>query len=255
MTLVAPHRGRVLTKIQGERIVPYTAAPVNEPTPKTDQKAEPRSRTPWYIAGAALVAAAAVVIALLVAGGGSDDSSSGEANGGNQEAFPPHVVRDSEIEAQESGSPERALLEWWQAFQFGDARGVEALTSEATLNAIGDRQLAQLVRTRGQGLQGIEVLGASEDGNGASVRAGLLTFQPEKKGDPTPTTPTASRPTTFAMIKQGDEWLFRETAFLEPILEGLKRSREEQQKQGEKQQTETQTETATETTATETVPE
>jgi hypothetical protein len=224
---------------------------VNEPTPQTDPKsAEPRNRTPLYIAGALLVAAAAVAIALLVAGGGSDDSSSGDANGGNQEAFPPQVVRDSEIEAQDSGSPERALLEWWQAFQFGDARGVVALTSPATLNAIGDRQLAQLVRTRGKGLQGLEVLGASEDGTGASIRAGLLTFQPEKKGAPPPTTPTASKPTTFAMIKQGDKWLFRETAFLEPMAEGLKRSG---QKSKKKQQTET-TPTETETTPTETVP-
>jgi hypothetical protein len=234
------------------RAVPYTAAPVNEPTPKTDRKTEPRNRTPWYIAGAALVAAAAVVIALLVAGGGSEDQSSGAAKGGSQQALPPHVVRDSEIEAQESGSPQRALLEWWQSFQFGDARGVEALTSEATLNAIGTHQLTQLVKTRGQGLQGIEVLGATEDGNAASIRAGLLSFQPEKKGDPTPTTPTASRPTTFAMTKQGDKWLFRETAFLKPLVEGLKRSGQQQKKQGEKQQTETQ---PTETQATETAPQ
>jgi hypothetical protein len=227
---------------------------VNEPVPKTDQTAERRSRTPWYIAAAVVAAAAVVIVVLLVAvggGGGSEDGSSGEANGGNQDAFPPQVVRDSEIEAQESGSPERALLEWWQSFQFGDARGVAALTSEASLNAIGNRQLAQLVKTRGPGLQGIEVLGATEDGNAASVRAGLLTFQPEKKGDPPPTTPTASRPTTFAMTKEGDQWLFRETAFLEPLVEGLRRSRQQRQQQREKQQTETQT---TETETTETAP-
>jgi hypothetical protein len=202
---------------------------------------------PWYIAGAAVVAAAVVVVVLLVSGGGSEGETSGEANGGSQDAFPPQVVTDSEIEAQESGSPERALLEWWQAFQFGDARGVAARTSKATLNAIGDRQLAQLVKTRGQGLQGIEVLGATEDGDGASVRAGLLTFQPKKEGEPPPETPTASRPTTFGMTKEGDEWLFRETAFLEPMVEGLTRSREERQQQREKQQTKTQ--------ATETAPE
>jgi hypothetical protein len=220
---------------------------VNEPVPKTRDRAERQNRTPWYIAGVAVVAAAAAVIVVLLSGGGSEDQSSGEANGASQDAFPPQVVRDSEIEAQGSGSPERALLEWWQSFQFGDARGVVALTSEATLNAIGDRQLTELVKTRGQGLQGIEVLGASEDGDAASVRAGLLTFQPEREGQPPPETPTASRPTTFAMAKEGDEWLFRETAFLEPLVEGLRRSREERQQQGEKEQTETQ--------PTETVPE
>jgi hypothetical protein len=205
-----------------------------------------QNRTPWYIAGAAVVAAAAVVIVVLLgAGGSSDDESSSSSNAASQDAFPPQVVRDSEIEAQESGSPQRALLEWWQAFQFGDSRGVIAHTSQATLQAIGEAQLAQLVKERGQGLQGIEVLGATEDGDAASVRAGLLTFQPAKEGAPPPKTPTASRPATFAMTKEGDEWLFRETAFLTPMLEGLQRSRQQQRQQGEKQQTDTQsTETA-----------
>jgi hypothetical protein len=216
-----------------------------------------KQRTPWYIAGGAVVVAVAVVIVvLLVAGGGdSEDEGSNGSDSGSQEAFPPQVVRDTEIEAQEAGSPERALLEWWQSFQFGDAQAVLARTSQATINAIGERELAELVRTRGQGLQGVEVLGATEDGNRASVRAGLLTFQPANPGDPPPTTPTASKPTTFAMSKEGDEWLFRETAFLQPMAEGLKRSKQQQrqQQQGEGQGTETET-TPEGETETETVP-
>jgi hypothetical protein len=204
------------------------------------------SRLPWYIAGAAVLAAAAVLIAGLVSGGGSEDKRPSRATAASEEALPPHVVRTSEIEAQEAGSPERALLEWWQSFQFGDARGVVDRTSEATIGPLGESQLAELVTTRGQGLQGIEVLGASVDGNAASVRAGLLTFQPAKEGGQPPDTPTASRPTTVAMTKEGDEWLFRETALLRPMIEGL-RSRREQNQRGEQRQTETQ--------ATETAPE
>jgi hypothetical protein len=210
-----------------------------------------KERTPWFIAGGAVIAAVAVVLVVLLAGGGdSEDNGSGDANGGSQETFPPQVVRDSEIEAQESGSPERALLEWWQSFQFGDARAVIDRTSPATVNAIGEADLAELVRTRGQGLQGVEVLGSTEDGDAASVRAGLLQFQPESEGAPPPTTPTASRPITFAMVKQGDAWLFRETVYLRPMVEGLRKSRQEQRpQQGEGEGTET------ETTETETAPE
>jgi hypothetical protein len=201
-----------------------------------------QNRTPWYIAGAAVLAAVAVVVAVLIgAGGGSDDESSGSASRASQEALPPHIVRDSEIEAQGSGSPQRALLEWWQAFQFGDAQGVIERTSESTLKAIGEPQLTQLVKERGQGLQGIEVLGATEEGNAASVRAGLLTFQPEKQGEPPPKEPTASRPATFTMAKEDDQWRFRETAFLAPLVEGLQRSGQERKKQPEKKQTKTQT--------------
>jgi hypothetical protein len=203
---------------------------VNEP--------QRQSRTPWYIAGAALVAAVAAVIVALVAGGGSDDNGSANTNVAGENTFPPQVVRTSEIEAQDAGSPQRALLEWWQSFQFGDAQGVASRTSPNTLDAIGRAQLAKLVRTHGQGLQGVEVLGASEDGDLASVRAGLLTFQPEKQGEPPPDTPTASRPATFAMRKDGDEWQFSETAFLTPMIESL-RSRGQQKQEEPKTNTET----------------
>ena len=70
------------------------------------------------------------------------------------------------------------------------------------MEAIGEARMEVFVKTRGQGLQGIEVLSASEDGDAASVRAGLLTFQPAKQGAPPPATPTASRPTTIAMTKE-----------------------------------------------------
>jgi hypothetical protein len=207
---------------------------VNEP--------ERQSRTPWYIAGAALAVAAVVVIVALVAGGGSDDSGSASTNVAGEDTFPPQVVRTSEIEAQDVGSPQRALLQWWQSFQFADAQGVASSTSPGTVDAIGRAQLAQLVKTRGQGLQGVEVLGASVDGDTASVRVGLLTFQPEKQGEPPPDTPTASRPATFAMRKDGDEWQFSDTAFLRPLIQGLEnQQKQKQQKQGSQEQTKTQT--------------
>jgi hypothetical protein len=208
---------------------------------------EPRrqSRTPWYFAGAVVVVAAVVVIALLVSGGDSDDSSSTPANGGTEATLPPQVVRTSEIEAQDAGSPQRALLEWWQSFQFGDAQGVVSRTTKATLDEIGAAQLRELVNLRGQGFQGVEVLGASVAGDTASVRAGLLTFQPKKKGAPPPDTPTASRPTTVVMKKEDDEWRFAETELLAPMIAGL-RARKQQKKQGGQQQQQTNTETTPE---------
>jgi hypothetical protein len=159
-----------------------------------------------------------MVAALLLGCGSDDDGDDGE----NGEAFAPNIVTDSDIEAQEDGTPERALLEWWQAFQFQDAATVEALTSAETLDAIGKNNLEELVKLRGKGLQGIEVLGATEDGDTASIRAGLLTFTPEEPGGPPPTEPTASTPITFALVNEGDEWLFNDTAYLEPMVESLK---------------------------------
>jgi hypothetical protein len=170
--------------------------------------------------------AALMVLAVVVLGcGGNDDETNGDGDGG--EAFAPHIVTDSDIDAQEDGSPERALLEWWQAYQFGDQGQVEARTSTETLDEVGKGNLAELVELQGQSLQGVEVLSATESGDTANVRVGLLTFTPEKEGDPPPTTPTQSTPETFAMTNEDGEWRFAETEFLVTLVENLKQSQEE----------------------------
>jgi hypothetical protein len=134
--------------------------------------------------------------------------------------FPPTTVLDGDVREQPKGSPERALLEWWQAFQFRDVVTVEALTSRLTLDVIHRRLLARLVRRTG--LQGIETLGALVTGDAASVQAGLLNFS-HAKGEPVPKTPTASKPATFMMAREDGEWKFAETPYLQQKLEGLRK--------------------------------
>jgi hypothetical protein len=179
--------------------------------------------------GAAVAAIVVVVVVVIVLiSGGSDDDGNG--SGGD---FPPNVVTDDEINAQEEGSPARALLEWWQSFQFGDATVVAELTSQETLDEVGENNLEELVRTRGQSLQGVEVFNTTESGDVASVRVGLLTFQPEKQGDPPPDEPSGSIPDTFAMQDEDGEWKFAEPAYLEPQIESMKQAEKQQQQQEE----------------------
>jgi hypothetical protein len=135
--------------------------------------------------------------------------------------FPPTIVLDGDVRAQRKGTPERALLEWWQAFQFHDVRTVRALTSRATLDAIGPRSLADLVRRTG--LPGVSVLGANADGDTAVVQAALLNFQPPEQGAPPPRTPTGSQPASFVMTRQAGGWAFAQTDFLAPKVSNLQR--------------------------------
>jgi hypothetical protein len=177
--------------------------------------------------GAGVVAAVAVVVVLIVAlSGGSDDESSTETGG-----LPPNVITDDEIREQDEGTPERALLEWWQAFQFQDAPAVVALTTPKVLDDVGENNLEDLVQARGQGLQKIDVLGSTENGDTASVRAGLLTFQPPAEGEPPPDEPTGSTPTTFALANEDGEWLFDDATYLEPLIESLKAAEEQAEEQ------------------------
>jgi hypothetical protein len=187
-----------------------------------------------------VTAAALLLLAVVLLGCGGDDD---ESEGDGDETFAPNVVTADEIEAQEEGSPERALLEWWQSFQFGDASQVVALTSQETLDEVGEENLEDVVTNTGQGLQGIEVLGATEDGDTASIRVGLLQFTPEKEGEPPPDEPTSSTPDTFAMQNEGGEWLFAETAYLEPRIESFKQAQQQQEEGGEEQTTTTGEET------------
>jgi hypothetical protein len=173
-----------------------------------------------------LTTAAAILLAALLAGCGSGSDSST-----TDQSLPPSVVTDSDVQAQPEGSPGRALLEWWQAFQFGDGAQVVARTSTDTLEELGKQNLSELASSTGQGLQGIEVLGASETGNIASVRVGLLQFTPEKEGGPPPSEPTSSTPDTFEMRKEGDEWLFAQTDYLVPKLESFQQSQKKQSQQ------------------------
>jgi hypothetical protein len=199
--------------------------------PEAETSGRWRPNRSQVLIGAAVAAVVVVVVVVIVLiSGGSDD---GNGSGGD---FPPNVVTDDEIDAQEEGSPARALLEWWQSFQFGDPTLVIELTSQETLDEVGENNLEELVRTRGQGLQGVEVFNATESGDIASVRVGLLTFQPEKEGDPPPDEPTGSTPDTFAMQDEDGEWKFAEPAYLEPQIESMKAAEkqqpQEQQNQG-----------------------
>jgi hypothetical protein len=135
--------------------------------------------------------------------------------------FPPQVVLDSDIEEQKKGTPGRALLEWWQAFQFHDVTTVKALTGRATIKEVGPRGLTEVVRRTG--LQGIDVVDATTDGNTALVQAALLNFQPPEKGAPPPRTPTNSLPATFKMTREDGKWVFDQTDYLSLKVNNLKK--------------------------------
>lgn len=137
--------------------------------------------------------------------------------------FPPQTVLDGDVGAQQKGTPERALLEWWQAFQFHDARAVRRLTSTATRKAVGAHSLAQLVRLTG--LPGIAILGASTSGDTATVQAGILNFQPPTPGAPLPRDPTGSQPASFAMAREHGRWVFDQADFLVPKAQNLQNAK------------------------------
>ena len=135
--------------------------------------------------------------------------------------LPPQIVLDGDIAEQRKWTPGRALLEWWQAFQFHDVRTVKALTSLETRKTIGPPALTKVVRLTG--LPGIEILDSTTDGDTALLQTGLLNFQPPGPGEPPPREPTGSQPATFTMKQEGNRWVFAQTDFLVPKVNNLNR--------------------------------
>jgi hypothetical protein len=184
-----------------------------------------------------ILAAALLLMLLTLAFGGcgSDDESPDNSNGNSQDVFPPNIITDADIAATEAGTPERGLLDWWQAYQFADPATAAELTSKDTLKEVGEPEFAHVVETRGPGLPGIEILDVTEEGDAATVRVGVLAFQPEEPGEPPPREPTASNPNSFNMVKEDGKWVFATPEFIAPQIESLELA-EKTQRQEEQQQ-------------------
>jgi hypothetical protein len=133
--------------------------------------------------------------------------------------FPPQYLTDGDVAKEKKGTPGRAFLEWWQAYQWHDAQAVLSLTSPETLDTIGRDNLTKLVQT--QTVPGIKILGVSENGSTATVNAGQLQFEPPRPGAPQPNKPTSSEPNSFLMTNENGKWLFAQTEFLELKLPSL----------------------------------
>jgi hypothetical protein len=133
--------------------------------------------------------------------------------------FPPQILTDGDVAKEKQGTPGRAFLEWWQAYQWRDAQTVLSLTSPTTLSAVGRDNVTQLVET--QTLPGVRILGVSESGGNATVNAGLLQFEPPHPGAPQPNKPSSSEPNSFLMTEQNGKWLFAQTEFLKLKLPSL----------------------------------
>jgi hypothetical protein len=142
---------------------------------------------------------------------GSDETAT------TTEVRAPNVVTEQQIEAEAAGSPERALLSWWQAFQFADSDALLELTAEKTLDRVGKDELLDLAATNGAGFPGLEVVSATTSDDKAAVRGLVLTFDVDKNGVTQNT--STGRPETFEMRSEGGAWKFGASEFLESVLE------------------------------------
>jgi hypothetical protein len=170
---------------------------------------------------AAVLAALVVGAALAATGCGSDDEAPDEVDRADaaslQDALPPNVVSDRTIDRHDRDTPERTLLEWWQAFQFRDAELVKLLTDARIIRTIGRSRISNVVRRIGPSLQGIRILSRRTIGDTTSIRVAFLSFGPKRGETTPPSEPTAATPSTLLMTERRGRWVFADSSYLREL--------------------------------------
>lgn len=132
-----------------------------------------------------------------------------------------NIVSDADIGRYGKGTPERTLLEWFQAVQYKDAIGAAQLVDARTLRRVGPIRFRSAVLTVGSALgkPAIVDLRPSPDGKQVSVRLLVEGFSPGT------TEPVSSIPTSFHMVNKG-KWRLADVNYLTEAGDALAAARQ-----------------------------
>jgi len=146
----------------------------------------------------------ALAVGLIVlAGCGSDVKSQTAATSTSTiPSEPPRLVTNAQIAAQRDGTPVRALLSWWQAAQFRDAKGVARLTSQSLKSSVSTARLRRIVTTAGPALGGLTVKGAAMQGARAQIRVLIVTYRGQTN------VVNLTEPYTLDLVRGPSGWQF-----------------------------------------------
>lgn len=123
---------------------------------------------------------------------------------------PPNLVSQTDISATAAGSPQRALLEWFEAVQFRDLAAVHGLTAPESVTRVALPALDQQIDRVGVALAHPQLVSARANSTTAVIRALLVTYDPQvRKG-------SFSFPWTFRLLRSGGRWLVADVSVLFP---------------------------------------
>jgi hypothetical protein len=161
----------------------------------------------------ALIAAVFCLTAsLVVASCGTDESEQSVRTATTTESAPgathPNLVTDAEIERYPEGSPQRAVLDWFQAVQFRDEAGVRQSTTDREVERVSRKTLDDAVALIGPALGKPRVVSTRTRGTRAAIRLFIQSFVPGKRE------PVGETPSTFYLTRTGDGWRVDDVRYL-----------------------------------------
>jgi hypothetical protein len=129
-----------------------------------------------------------------------------------------NLITPNELDQQEEGSPQKALLEWWSSVQYVDVLTVLDSTAPDVVQRVGKGHIAKAVLDIGAALPRIQIQDVVPYGDVVAVRALLISYESDTDGNLIKGSVRAT-PRTFRMERSGDEWVFGEAPYLKLLFE------------------------------------
>ena len=120
----------------------------------------------------------------------------------------PNVVTEEEIGHYPEGSPQRAVLDWFQSVQFRDEAGVRANTTSQEVERVSRGTLDAAVRLIGPALGKPRIVSTRSRGDEAAIRLFVQSFVPGR------VKPVGETPTTFRLTRASNKWRVNDVRYL-----------------------------------------
>ncbi len=127
-----------------------------------------------------------------------------------------NIVSNEDIRRTKPGTPERTILSWAQAVQFGDVRAVRAAYTERVRESVPIARLHAATKQIASLLGRPEIVSPMVQGSIATVRVALISYDSKGK--------RSVQPTTFRLRQENRRWLLDDASLLLESAAALRRS-------------------------------
>lgn len=131
-------------------------------------------------------------------------------------AAPTNIVSNDDIRGTKPGTPERSIMTWAQAVQFGDLAAVRSAYTRRVRDAIGVARLDAAAKQVSSILGRPEVVTPIVSGERASVRVALVSFDAQGA--------RSQQPTTFVLRLEDGQWRLDDARLLLDAAAAMRRA-------------------------------
>ena len=129
---------------------------------------------------------------------------------------PTNIVSNADIRRTEPATPERTILTWAQAVQFGDLAAVDSAYTARVRRALPPGRLRRAAKVVSSLLGHPEIVNVSRRGRSARVRVALVSYDAEGR--------RVLQPLTLPLRMQDGRWLIDDPALLLDTAAAIRRA-------------------------------